>query len=251
MSQNTDALETMLSQLNRWRHLPKYRLESHVDVLFGLTLPTVIKSKFETDGELHVIPEFPIHHKTARIDRKNNQSSNVDFAVFSEGGKDVFLVELKTDPNSVSLRQLERMRQAKAVRPFSKLVAATLTIARITNQKAKYGHLIWQLHEAGAMSVPPELKDLEFCERLNGFARILENCNPTATLADSPTLVLVQPEHDTVADFHCVGFREYADLIRGDGPLATTLARYLPIWEDQTAGRIAPWQTDGPGTDSQ
>lgn len=31
----TDPLETVLSQLDRWRHLPKYRLEQHVDVLFG------------------------------------------------------------------------------------------------------------------------------------------------------------------------------------------------------------------------
>ena len=77
-----DPLETVLCQLDEWRHLPKYRLEPHVDVLFGLTLPRVIASKFgASECDLHVIPEFPIHRKTLRDDG-NNQSVNVDFAIF-------------------------------------------------------------------------------------------------------------------------------------------------------------------------
>lgn len=37
-----DSLRTVLEQLDKWRHLPKYRLEQHVDVLFGMTLPRVL-----------------------------------------------------------------------------------------------------------------------------------------------------------------------------------------------------------------
>ena len=59
-----DAFESVLSQLDQWRHLPKYRLEQHVDVLFGMTLPKVISSRYcVPDDDLRVIPEFPIRYE--------------------------------------------------------------------------------------------------------------------------------------------------------------------------------------------
>ncbi len=54
-----DSLQTVLEQLDQCRHLPAYRLEQHVDVLFGLTLPLVLSSRYGMLADhLHVVPEF-------------------------------------------------------------------------------------------------------------------------------------------------------------------------------------------------
>ena len=107
----SDALQAVLSQLDQWRHLPKYRLEQHVDVLFGMTLPKVLSSRFGIPvDDLQVIPEFPIRYGTLASryqgKAKDDQSFNVDFSVWSKSRERVFLVELKTDAGSLDVKQL-------------------------------------------------------------------------------------------------------------------------------------------------
>ena len=78
-----EALSDALCQFDQWRHLPAYQLERRVDVFFGLFLPEVIVRRFKAPfGKL--IPEFPLHKGKTRIseDCGDNQSVNVDFAVF-------------------------------------------------------------------------------------------------------------------------------------------------------------------------
>lgn len=230
----TDPLETVLSQLDRWRHLPKYRLEQHVDVLFGLTLPTVIGRKFSIcPDELHVVPELPI----AKGDG-TRRSWNVDFAVFSRNAERVFLVELKTDAKSIDKEQLNRMR---AIGTLGDLVCEILCIAASSDEKRKYIHLICELHRAGAMSVPEKLKELDLSgESLRGFTEALECCearNP----ACKPQLALVYPSHESVTvdttGFDCFDFEDYAQAITST--LENTFARYLRRWRSQ-AGEAKP-----------
>lgn len=253
----TDPLETVLSRLDRWRHLPKYRLEQHVDVLFGLTLPTVIGRRFDIDATtLDVIPEFPIHHGTAGIGRKNNQSSNVDFAVFSEGGKQVFLVELKTDGNSAKDGQLRRMRRTKG--KFRSLVSAVRCIAKHSGQKEKYLHLISELHQVGAMRVGDELKNLDPSDNTfkSEFKKLLHaDCGVTDTVTCTPTLVLVHPcRKELNIDTHgfcCIDFPQYAAAMNPDNRIEATLARHLCKWHTP-AGEVMPeWrQSASPSPDS-
>ncbi len=105
-----DILSRILGQLDDWRHLPAYQLERRVDVLFGMLLPTVVGAKFGVRPEnCKVIPEFPLHKKLFNPSG-NDQSTNVDFAVFFEkkSKKHLCLLELKTDKKSIKKSKLRR-----------------------------------------------------------------------------------------------------------------------------------------------
>ncbi len=154
-----DSLRTVLERLDQWRHLPKYRLEQHVDVLFGMTLPRVLSLHLGVPEEdLCVIPEFPIRYGTLgkSEDRKasDNQSFNVDFSVWHKACQRVFLVEIKTDMDSLSTEQLAKMVEVQASGPFDRFVDGFVSIALATDEPRKYAQLIWRLHEVGAMHVP-------------------------------------------------------------------------------------------------
>ena len=163
----SDALQAVLSQLDQWRHLPKYRLEQHVDVLFGMTLPKVLSSRFGIPvDDLQVIPEFPIRYGTlaSRHQGKatNDQSFNVDFSVWSKSRERVFLVELKTDAGSLDVKQLCKMVEVKEHGGgFGDFVVGVIQISRVTSDRRKYAQLIWRLHEVGAVSVPPRFRELQ------------------------------------------------------------------------------------------
>ena len=245
MSTGEEPLEQVLSQLDRWRHLPKYRLEQHVDVLFGMTLPSVIRSKFKTDGKLHVIPEFPI--KTGDHER----TFNVDFAVLTHGGGEVYLVELKTDSKSIKEEQLCQMR-GKGRRQFRCLLDDICDVAKASPEKAKYLHLICELERAGTMKVGKEIKDLDPCD-LRGFKAAAKCLSAKKTVTSIPELVLISPRRDQVKactrDFHCIDFREYADLI--SPPLERTFARYLGEWQSEAGKKRPCWlPADSPNPDS-
>lgn len=149
-----DIVSRILSQVDEWRHLPAYQLERRVDVLFGMMLPTVIGVKFEVNPEdCRVIPEFPLHKGKLGI-KKNNQSLNVDFAVFfeKEATKHLCLVELKTDQKSIKVEQIETMEQAREA-GARKLLVGLLEAANSSAEPRKYAHLIWKLHEIGCIEL--------------------------------------------------------------------------------------------------
>ena len=178
-----------------------------MDVLFGMTLPRVIRSKFKTDGELHVIPEFPIKTGT------DQRTFNVDFAVLTPGGDRVFLVELKTDSRSIKPKQLCRMRD-KGLRPFGELVKDICDVAKASDQGSKYNRLITELRRAGV------------------------DVGPGAENGGKPELVLVYPSHADVRSdmkylecFSRIDFEEYASTITPS--LEETFAHYLRKWQSE------------------
>ena len=80
----SDPLLTVLDQLDQWRHLPKYRLEQHVEVLFGLTLPAVLSAVLSArtgipEDDLRVIPEFPIAYRLLPSRLRENAGDNQSF----------------------------------------------------------------------------------------------------------------------------------------------------------------------------
>jgi len=246
----TDPLETVLNRLDRWRHLPKYRLEQHVDVLFGLTLPTVIRGVFGTEGELHVIPEFPVRHGTVG-NGEGNQSFNIDFAVFAQDDSRVFLVELKTDEDSIDPKQLCNMRRVPG--RFDAVVGDIPCIANATKKKPKYLHLISELHRAGAMCIDKRrFKGLNPTRRLHGFGLALESCCVASWLKKTkPELVLVHPCRKELAavvesetdlnteGFYCLDFPQYAAEMNPKCPIEVILTRHLCRWRTP-AGTVMP-----------
>ena len=152
-----DMISRILNQVDEWRHLPAYQLERRVDVLFGMMLPTVIGVKFEVNPEdCRVIPEFPLH-KGKLGKSKNNQSLNVDFAVFfeKEGTKHLCLVELKTDQKSIKVEQIGTMGRVREEGVGAReLFDGVFKAAKASKESRKYAHLIWKLHEIGCIELP-------------------------------------------------------------------------------------------------
>ena len=258
-----DALESVLSQLDQWRHLPKYRLEQHVDVLFGMTLPKVISSYFcIPEDDLRVIPEFPIRYGTldSRYQGKasDDQSFNVDFSVWSKRHRRVFLVELKTDTGSLDKKQLCKMVGVREHDGgFGDFVCGAIQISQATSDRRKYAQLIWQLHQVDAVSVPPTFRKLDMKKPkpgLGGQTGVFQSCRPTKTYRNTKAeLVLVSPpipdsKKAEVPDGICrIEFRDYACIMcRGrKSALESTFARYLLRWQSP-AGVTNPWQQSGP-----
>ena len=248
MSTGEEPLERVLSQLDRWRHLPKYRLEQHVDVLFGLTLPTVIAERFKVrKEELHVVPEFPIKHADSY------QSWNVDFAVFEKASNRMFLVELKTDDRSIDQPQIDQMRRISSC---SGLVKDILRLAAQGDQKRKYVHLVSELVRAGVMAVEPKLRSLDLSEKNVKLVAALGDSRASKTNATK--LVLIHPcregskfKNTCTKGFHCIDFDCYAGIIDGAGPIENQLARHLRRWRSRPGWERPCWPSDAsPNPDS-
>ena len=157
-----EVLSDALRQLDQWRHLPAYQLERRVDVFFGMLLPEIIESRFNVPrGKL--IPEFPLHKGETRIseDPDNNQSVNVDFALFCSQPESerIFLVELKTDMRSINKAQLCKMIKAKEAESKS-VLSGVVKAANASAAPRKYAQLIWRLSEIGCINVDPSFCDM-------------------------------------------------------------------------------------------
>ncbi len=81
MTNQPPALEDVFRTLDRWRHLPAYRLEPNLAPFFGLFLRDILRETVcpTIDEGSAVIPEFPLHIETldeARGKRKKDQTKN-------------------------------------------------------------------------------------------------------------------------------------------------------------------------------
>ena len=251
-----DPLNAVLDQLDGWRHLPKYRLEQHVDVLFGMTLPRVLSHSFGIpEHELEVIPEFPIRYGTLRPCEVGtsgkpgaNQSFNVDFSVWHRECGQVFLVELKTDMDSLKSEQLCDMAEVAAHHHgFGAFIDGITEIAEASPEARKYAQLIWRLHKTGVMCVPRCFVRMRMEDKPLRLTGVFRSCRSAETYrAATPNLVLVSPERPTedrvkVPDvFKCIDFHQYAHIIHGTGELEDTFAYYLLRWQSP-AGITNPW----------
>ena len=175
------SLDTLFHQLREWRHFPNYQFERRVDGLIGLVIARVLQNsevlqnKYPHigDADLTVIPEFPLQYEKVFDKTKNddgrsirNLSAKVDFAVIASHSrmKQIFLVELKTDNNSINFEQLDNMNQAKTARAEN-MLKGVIKLARATKKqhhKFKYAHLIWKLNDIGCIGPGP-------CSELTGF----------------------------------------------------------------------------------
>ena len=134
---NGSHVEPVFELLNRWRHLPAYRLEPRADIFFALYLPEVLGRHFDIEINPLLIPEFPIKKKG------DNSSNKVDYLALQDGelAKRAFLIELKTDMASRRDEQDRYLRDAVDA-GFKKLVLGVVELCRATDQKAKYVHLL-------------------------------------------------------------------------------------------------------------
>lgn len=159
MSNQNNELTRVLEKLDEWRHLPKYRLESHIDVLIALCLPHIIRSMFAVGDKLSIIPEFPLHKKIVldkQSEKNNHRSINVDFAAFSEQRNCFYLIELKTDNNSLKgKRNQDRVCKLETAKMegAAKIFCGVINCAQNSSVQTqfKYRHLISKLQKIGCI----------------------------------------------------------------------------------------------------
>ncbi len=246
--ENSDSgtIEQVFKNLDCWRHLPAYRLEPSIAPFFALFLRDVLSKKLKVELHQIVVPEFPLRigtlqktgesgTGTPKVSGKagKNQSYNVDYLAFSRDLTKAFLVELKTDIDSVSTKQQCYLKRAAEV-GIGELVGGIIEICKETEKQTKYVHLLHRLSKLDLVSIPDgtELYDLTFPQPRRGWSNAL--CQVKAKCsADEPKceVVYIQPNlGDAVKGFKYVYFDEIADIVQGFGELGGIFAQYLRKW---------------------
>lgn len=253
------AIFEVLRQLDEWRHLPAYQLERRVDIFFGMFLPKVIEKAYAGVSVDAVIPEFPLHKGMLGIsdDREDNQSVNVDFVAFGtqEGKKRVFLVELKTDMNSLNREQLERMKTG-CVDSDNLLNGVVKAAENSGSKQRKYAHLVWKLLELASLcpkncDIKNKIKNINW-ER-PGLPEIFKGLTVGEQWKKVPIEVVVvlpaepkgSQKEKVPPDVRVITFAQIVDTLeKPNEPFASEAIRefagYLRQWASVKAGRIAP-----------
>jgi hypothetical protein len=148
-------IETIYDLLDNWRGLPSYQLERRADIYFAYYLPQIIMNAFPEDHinekitHGNIVPEFPLKKD------ENRQSNKVDYVVFCE--KKLYLIELKTDSNSLDYTQRDYLKSAKDKSLFE-LISIIPELAIGSEQRQKYMHLLKYLKEMLWMLYKIEIK---------------------------------------------------------------------------------------------
>ena len=247
-------IDREFSLLDEWRHLPDYQLERRADIYFALFLPIVLENHLKKSFHPEVIPEFPLRHGSigsklrTEEDRKGvwpNQSAKVDYLALTEDGCEVFLVELKTDMNSVEQTQICNLNKAKRVE-FRKLVEGVLCIAKVKNMASKYRrkyiHLLARLSELGQLCIPGKVYERLSQKTLEGIrGELREVRNNVTPEGMKPKVVYVlpcrSPKIKDVAD-HVITFAEFADVVECHGDIGKRFAKSLRCWAKHPAGSV-------------
>ena len=137
---NPYSIESMFCNLDIWRNLPGFRLEPQVAPFFGLFMSDILNATLRTNPVIRaVIPEFPLRNAVFRGFNKipvNNGSKKVDYLAVTTYLEKAYLVELKTDSNSVDDDQLKYLKRAEEI-DFLKFVEGVFASAKASNEKTK------------------------------------------------------------------------------------------------------------------
>lgn len=241
MSDDTKTdVDQLLGLLAKWRHLPAYRLESRADVFFAPFMRDVVQKRVQKTLHKTIIPEFPLRCGTLfgeDIDSPNS-SKKVDYMLFSEDARSVYLVELKTDQSSRRNEQDDYLIKSEEV-SFYRLVEGLLVIASKTSKMyiKKYFHLLWTLERLGFVRIPDAVYDCVFPVIRRGWSekiRDIENL-----VDDSKVKIQVLYVQPCVTTENTIGFEEFARAIVSKGSLGKSFAKALGEWVD-TAGDVDP-----------
>ena len=222
------TIETLFSNLDRWRHFAGFPLEARVDALIGLFLPKVIEDALGV-GEMHpvVIPQFPLKK------RDNNQSDKVDFLALSKDGGKAFLVEIKTDMGSRREGQHEYLSRARE-RGMASILSELKDIAKASKSRKKYLHLLSALSEMELLTLPIDLKEKILRMETRGSTKLIAEIDVCHFTAPQIEVIFVQPrkyQSDGQRGFRYIYFDEFAYSIEQLGELGYLVAQYLRRWK--------------------
>jgi hypothetical protein len=247
-----DSIYRILAQLDAWRDLPSFKLESRVDMLFGLFLPNILRKSLGIAIDRMVFPEFPLRQGTLSEFLDNgdprkekwedsNRSVKIDFMVLSQDHRIAFLVEIKTDQRSVNKGQVSYLQAAKRA-GVGELVAGVFKIARKANanSRRKYAHLFHLLETVGCVestqpsNVAGEISSLQAATRLPPEIRIVY-ITPGG---------LEETDEELFKGIGSINFEEVSQiLVEVADPIGQVLAKYLRKWKMHSAGSRDPRTT--------
>ena len=257
MNDDCEILDEIFGLMDRWRHLPFYRLEPRVAPYFALFLRDILETKFDVDIHPTIIPEFPLRLGSLGIlkqDRKgsNDQSVKVDYAAFSLDLQTVYLVELKTDDGSFDETQYRNLCAAKAT-GLHCLLSGILKICRKSNKKRKYVHLLHMLRELSLITNLDKVYDYTFTRKTGckqGWTREIGNVRVSDSIPSRPSIVVVYitPTMEICRknDLKSIEFCEVAKIVENRGRLGETFAKYIRKWTEP-AGATRPVSSGGVG----
>lgn len=242
---NPPAIEDVFRTLDRWRHLPAYRLEPNLAPFFGLFLPDILHWKFGP-GNCAVVPEFPLHKGTLKKG-ENNQSVKIDYAIFQKDRSKAYFIELKTDRDSFKPEQRCNLIWAKKA-GLHCLVHGVEKISDATNREEKYKHL---RHLIEKIIGPENISSLR------GWTVNILYITPDGSVVEkSKTKKCNKKEcfdgacamKELSQDYclHEISFNCVADIVENRGHLGLLFANYLRKWTKQ-AGKEDPqkvWRTE-------
>ncbi|MDE0062857.1 MAG: hypothetical protein OXP09_22885 [Gammaproteobacteria bacterium] len=249
------TIHDVFEVLNRWRHLPSYPLEGRAAPFFEVFLRDVLSVHFETRIHDTLVPEFPLRVGTLYPDEagggpgstgarkpSRDQSYNVDYVAFGTDNRTAYLVELKTDVESIRTEQQDYLDTARNT-AFRSLVEGVGELARASNRKQKYVHLLHRLAADGLelVHMPKALYDKSFPKMRPGWTRAMDALSVGREADLRVEIVFVQPRKhessDRPGDFHYIYFDDVADIVEKRGDLGQVFAAYLRQWTKQAGFR--------------
>ena len=210
------AIDAIFDQLDRDRHMAGYRLEERASPFFKLFLPEVMNVKEP------IIPELP-YAKHAQA----NSSPKVDFFAISKEGDSAYLIELKTDLESLDSGQIKNLKEVSGSTVGEILakvgeIASAPTDSRV---RQKYEHIMDALTTLAPVSVDAALPKITY---------IL----PRPPKARSSNIDLIEKHAEIIY------FKQFASVleeVQGDlATLAKRFAKSLRCWAKVDAGKAKP-----------
>lgn len=251
------TIDRIFESLNVWRHLPSYSLETRAAPFFAVFLRDVLSAHFKTEIHDVLIPEFPLRIGTLNDEKISeqkvsagrrrpspDQSYNVDYVAFAKDKSTAYLVELKTDMDSLREKQKTYLRAAQG-KGLPRLIEGIRQLATKSRKKQKYVHLLHCLSAPGLELVSnfddtPLLKKT-FGRVTPGWTSAIEQLEFDKESFSNSKVVFIQPiEHIADEhDFEYIYFKTVASIVKSQGKLGEIFARYLCEWTS-VAGSQSP-----------
>ena len=223
-------LISLFDLLDRWRHLPSYRLEPRADAFFALFLVDVLDSHLQSRGirvDPRVIPEFPLGQ------RGTKRSDKADYFAVSTDRKYAFLIELKTDMRSLKVDQGHYLNRARD-RGLAALLCDIRSMAKAKRLYArrKYFHLLKAIAALDLMKLP---SDLEY--KIYSQPRGVYDCIAKIDIPKRlPAIEIIYVVPKVKEGKNCIDFEAFAGVIENRGEIGKRLAVSLREWACAEAG---------------
>jgi hypothetical protein len=232
-----DRIDEFFNLMNDWRNLPTYQLERRADLFFALYLPRVLKEGGITKNLVKLIPEFPFWRDS------RGAPSCVDYVALAPDEELNILIELKTDHNSVDLRQMDKLRWLRD-RGFREMVDGVRRRFCKRDHTGKYYHLLEKLSDMGLVDIPSEVKkamaqdDYKTAKKEAGKNGVLIRDKKELKVCKLIYIVPIREVADTVKADSVLSFKDFRKVLRTDSsPFSQRFQESLSLWEEK-AGHL-------------